>query len=480
MRAMTGILALAALVGCKDSNVPFYTEPTSVPNSQVGIQNAVTGLFAASRIDVGTYIYYMSGFARDAAQLANVNPENTIFETGLGTIPTAGVGLWDNPYRAVGEALQIIQTLPATDPAYTPAQLNAAVGVVQTIEALNLMIVAETHDTLGMPIHATPTGPGPAYCIKDVWQYIVALLDSANNSLNAAGSVAIPFNLPPGFAAFQGQASPSTTPGTFAAVNRALAGKAGLELAYAIARANPGTHPTPTTPGNPDITALTRADSAVAASSIYDPTSLGPSPTGGWTEDASGVFWDFSAQSGDLVNPINQNAGIWVILKTFAADVDTVNDLRWTRKFGPDPYPLQLPNFDSIATLDAYTEYGRTSSPIPILRDEGLVLIRAQIQLGLNHLATALTYINDVRTSVGGLPPVSGADYITVRNLLLKEQRPSLVFESSGDRTIALRMYHLEAVADTTWHSQDLHTTVVPVEQAEIEGRNGSYTLTCP
>src|SRR5262249_52539890 len=153
--------------------------------------------------------------------------------------------------------------------------------------------------------------------------------------------------------------------------------------------------------------------------------------------------------------------------------VDTVNDLRWKRKFGPDPFPLQLPNFDSIATLDAYTMYGKTSSPIPIIRNEGLVLMRAQIELGLNHLANAMTYINDVRTSVGGLAPVSGADYVTVRDLLLKEQRPSLVFESSGDRTIALRMYHLEAVADTTWHGQDLHTTVVPIEQAEVEGRGG-------
>jgi propanediol dehydratase small subunit len=107
------------------------------------------------------------------------------------------------------------------------------------------------------------------------------------------------------------------------------------------------------------------------------------------------------------------------------------------------------------------------------------VLIRAQIQLALNHLANALTYINAVRTNVGGLSPVSGADYVTVRDLLLKEQRPSLVFEASGDRAIALRMYHLESVADTTWGSRDLHTTVVPIEQAEIEGRNGNYTLTC-
>src|SRR5262249_36164911 len=158
------------------------------------------------------------GFARDAAQLANVNPENVEFETGLATIPTAGVGLWDNPYRAVGEALQILETLPHTEPAYTPPQLAAATGVVQTGAALNLMRGAETHDALGMPIHATATGPGPAYCIQDVWKYIVALLDSANANLNTAGGVAIPFNLPPGFASFQSVAGPSTVPGSFAAV----------------------------------------------------------------------------------------------------------------------------------------------------------------------------------------------------------------------------------------------------------------------
>ena len=86
---------------------------------------------------------------------------------------------------------------------------------------------------------------------------------------------------------------------------------------------------------------------------------------------------------------------------------------------------------------------------------------------------------NQVRTGVGGLAPVAGADYLTVRNLLLKEQRISTIFEASADRTIALRMYHLEAAADTTWGAADLHTTVVPVELAEISGRNNNYSLTC-
>ena len=80
-------------------------------------------------------------------------------------------------------------------------------------------------------------------CNKDVWAYIVALLDSGNAALNAAGSVALPVSLPPGFGSVSTTAGPSTTPGAFAAFNRALAGKAGLELAYAIARGTTrGTH----------------------------------------------------------------------------------------------------------------------------------------------------------------------------------------------------------------------------------------------
>ena len=65
----------------------------------------------------------------------------------------------------------------------------------------------------------------------------------------------------------------------------------------------------------------------------------------------------------------------------------------------------------------------------------------------------------------------------------------------SGDRMIALRMYHLEAVADTTWqstghgpdslvaaangHPTDYHTTIFPVPTQEYTERGG-YTLTCP
>jgi hypothetical protein len=50
-------------------------------------------------------------------------------------------------------------------------------------------------------------------------------------------------------------------------------------------------------------------------------------------------------------------------------------------------------------------------------------------------------------------------------------------------------MYALETVADTTWSSAatpkppggvDLHTSVVPIPTTELEGRGGSYVITCP
>jgi len=478
--ALVSAAVMCLGLACRDSNVPFFTAPTAVPNTQAGIQNAVAGLFGFSRNDIGNYAQLMSGFSRDVVQMTNGNPQILTMNTGLAPIPAASDGVWDNEYRDVGEALDILQTAPQASPAYSAAQLAALVGIVQTMEAVNLMLIAETRDTLGIPIHSAGSVPGPAYCNKDVWQYIVALLDSANASLNTAGSIALPVRLPPGFGAVSATAAPSTAPGAFAAFNRALAGKAGLELAYAIARNSAATHPTPATPGVPDITALTPADSAIGASALFNPSALAP-PKPGPFADPLGVYWDFSAQSGDQVNPINQFIGFFTVLKTFVADVDTLNDLRWKGKFGPNPYQIELPAYNAAASGDLFVFYPAANSPIPIVRNEGLVLMRAQLQLGMGNLAGAITLINQVHEGAGGYgSPLSIAGtYTAVRDSLLKEQRISTVFEGSGDRTIALRMYHLEAVADTTWGANDLHTTVIPVEAQEIEGRNGSYTLTC-
>jgi hypothetical protein len=95
----------------------------------------------------------------------------------------------------------------------------------------------------------------------------------------------------------------------------------------------------------------------------------------------------------------------------------------------------------------------------------------------------------------GFTAPLSIAStYTAVRDSLLKEQRISTVFEGSGDRMIALRMYGLEAVADTTWQATsgpdavdakalggvDYHQTISPVPFQELSARGGAWNPTCP
>ncbi len=140
----------------------------------------------------------------------------------------------------------------------------------------------------------------PPYCNQDVWKYIVALLDSANDSLNVAGSISLPVQVPPGFASVGATAGPGTTPGAFAAFNRALAGKANLELAYAIARSTPGTHPTPTSPGSPNVAALTAAAAELDSSALYDPAAITPPNAGPFSLDAHGVYHTLQRAVGRL------------------------------------------------------------------------------------------------------------------------------------------------------------------------------------
>ena len=163
---------------------------------------------------------------------------------------------------------------------------------------------------------------------------------------------------------------------------------------------------------------------------------------------------------------------------------DTVNDLRWQAKLALNPNPVGQQAYNFIASRYIYGMYPSPNSPLPIIRNETLVLVRAQIQLGLNNLATAMTLANDVRTKVGGLAPASAASYVAVRNAVMHEQQISTLMEGGGDRVIAIRMYGLPTVADTTWngtqYAPDVHTTVNPISQSEYAGRGGSITLACP
>lgn len=507
--------AVAALAGCTDSNVPFFTEPTTVAETPSGVQNAVTGLFGVGRAD-GIFDTSI-GFARDGSVFTNTEPRTVLYPLGVEFIPNTSGGVWQTEFQAIRQEEEILAAIPGVAPAYSAAQAASLTGIVETWKAFDYMEMLEAHDTLGIAVLASPnqTTLPEAICMKDGWKYVIALLDSANTQLVTAGSTPPPVTLPTGLKGVGVASGPGTVGGSFASFNRALTVKALLELAYAIPRNPPASGaPTPTDPGKPDQPTLARALSLLDSTAMFSATGalLSPTPAGGWTAGPTTVTWDFSGVANDQPNPVDQDIGEEAVLNDLIVSVDTVNDLRWKTKFIINTVPVQQQTYNPVATethFDAaighdstysylYFMYQTLGAPIPILRSEGMTLIAAQIHLGMGDNAGALALVNQVRTIVGGpaLTPYPASDassYVTTRDDLMREQRISLTWEASADRTIAIRMYGLAAVADTTWGvaghageatgvtSGDLHTTVYPIPSGELNGRGetSKFATTC-
>lgn len=126
------VLALGA-AACSEGNVPFYTAPTSVPSSIAGLDNAVSGLFAASRNDLGAFqgieFNTVAGYARDGAVFTNTEPRTVTYPLGVLVIPNTSGTVWAQEYQNITQAQQIIAALPAISTLLTAPQTASVTGV---------------------------------------------------------------------------------------------------------------------------------------------------------------------------------------------------------------------------------------------------------------------------------------------------------------------------------------------------------------
>ncbi len=487
--AVVGLMGLAA---CKDTAVPNFRSPQINPESPSGIQFLVTGVVANSRADIGQDILALSGFGREMGVFTTTDSRFITEWMGDGNvIPNSdfyGAGGWDAEFQNAKDAEAIIQDLPKVTPAYSASDASLITGVMKTFEAYNMLLVAQTRDTNGVPIFgfaSPPATPAPILCVKDVWKGIAAMLDSAEADLDAGHAGPLPISLPPGFAA-AGAAGPSATAGTFAGFNRALAAYAKLQYAYATTRVpGGGAAATPSTPGAPLMSALLSADSAVHASNLYNPGALAPATAGDFA-DPLAVYHSYSSTSGDLTNPVTFAVGQTTtvfVLDTVASEIAAGGDLRAvkliTNSTAPNSEAGPVANAEAASGITVGF-YQTASSPIPIIRNEELVLIEAAIQLGEGNLANAITSINAIRTNVGGVAPyVAPVTYVGVRDQLLHEMRASNIGEPGEERIMAVRNYGLQTQATTTWGSTDTHATLLPIPIQESGPRNGNITASC-
>jgi len=408
-------VTLLFMSACKDLVVPDYNNTsiddlTSSP-TPTKIAQASQGLLVGTRVGIGEQNGYVSLLGILGRESYNFDPADPRFITEMligpldGGSPAFGGNLFAAPYRNIRNANLLLGALDKVV-GLSAAQKSAVEGFAKTIQALDYLNVVNTRDDLGAPIDVDigPTDAPAAIVTKaEVFAHIVSLLDDGLTALNAGGT-AFPFSVSPGFSSF-------STPADFGKFNRAL--KARVE-AY---RGQYGS-------------ALTALNASFLDASA--PFSLG-------------AYQSYSTGSGDTPNALFDPAGR-AILAHPSIVTDAENKPNGTLDNRVLAKVAKLPDtrtVQGISTDWVFTIYNSNTAPIPIIKNEELILLRAESRFFTGDAAGALSDINLVRTSSGGLAPrgpfTSNADFIAE---LVKQRRYSLLFEG-GHRWIDARRFGL-------------------------------------
>lgn len=414
-RIVCASVTLVMISACKNLVVPDYNDSsiddlTNNP-TPTKVAQAAQGLLVGTRVGIAEQNGYISLLGILGRESYNFDPADPRFITEMligpldGGSPAFGGNLFADPYRDIRNANNLLAAVQkVTD--LTDVQKSAVRGFAETIQALDYLNVINTRDDLGAPldVNIEPTAtPAPIVTKADIFTAISNLLDQGLTDLTAGGTD-FPFALSPGFADFN-------TPTTFSTFNRAL--KARVEVYrtnYAAA-----------------LTALTGSFLSTTA-----PLTLG-------------AYHSFSTGSGDSPNALYDPAGR-AILAHPSIETDAERqpggslDARVLAKVAhlPDVHTVQ-----GISTDLVFTIYNSPSAPVPIIRNEELILLRAEARYFTGDQAGALADINFIRTTSGGLAPrgpfTSNADFIAE---LVKQRRYSLLFEG-GHRWIDARRFNL-------------------------------------
>ncbi len=449
-RIIGAIATLLLVSACKDLIVPDYnnTSIDDLTNSPTPtkITQASQGLLVGTRVGIGEQNGYVSLLGILGRESYNFDPADPRFITEMligpldGGSPAFGGNLFAAPYRNIRNANLLLGAVDKVV-GLSASQKSAVQGFAKTIQALDYLNVINTRDDLGAPLDVNigPTdNPAPIVSKAAIFTAISTLLDDGLTALNAGGT-AFPFAVSPGFSSF-------ATPTEFTKFNRAL--KARVE-AY---RGNYGAV----------LTALSGSFLDTNA-----PLTLG-------------AYHSYSTGSGDTPNALFDPTGRAILAHpSIVTDAekkqDGTLDARALAKVSklPDVHTVQ-----GISTDLVFTIYNSNTAPIPIIRNEELILLRAEARYFTGDVGGALTDINLIRTTSGGLAPrgpfTSSADFVTE---LLTQRRYSLLFEG-GHRWIDTRRFGLLGTLPRALPSHNIFSRF-PFPEAECLARVPAPTQGC-
>lgn len=368
----------------------------------------------------------------------------------------AGGGGFANFYTAIRAANNVLLLLKTASPKdFNPAQVASIRGFFRTMKALDYYRVIELRDSVGVPLQTdNDLEITPIYCKPHVLTYIAALLDSANADFATAGAATVlPFNLPGGFTSFGRNYG---VVGNLIKFNRGLKGKVDFYRAIDRTAPQPGLLTTA-------IAELTQA--------------LGGSAPGAVSGAAlaTGIYYRFDP----VVDKIaNLRSDPKIAANPKLADSIPTTDARRSKLVARSTLSGQ--GLSSAFTFSfAVPTSANQNLPIPLLKDEELVLLRAQAYIEANQFANALLDINAVHQTYNATPIVPFTTVAAGRTAVLFEKRLSLLFEGP-QRLVDLRAYgYLNSTFFTKELAGDPYNAAFPIPRAELNARNLTVNPVC-
>lgn len=453
-------LALAAVTACSPDRITNPNSPSAgsvASNPLQALQLAANGVLVGQRNSITSYLVATGQFGRELFNISPTESRAVTYYYENFSDPTGGASSgWSDRYATLRNIATFYTTLDIVT-SLTPEQHAAARGFGKTLEALELSYVIATRNNLGAVVQLLPdpTGLAPFVSRDSAYAYITATLDTGYAELLAAGATEFPFTLPaPSGTGFSGFDDPAT----FARFNRALQARI---QAYRASIAG----------GDEAIydKALTALASSFITPLAADRSNLESGP--------AYVFGNLGTDAGNSVSAINQNLYAHPSIR----DDGTVStsDLRYLTKILPGQ-PLRTPADANTPTDLRFQVYESPTSPIPIIDDEELVLLRAEARWYTGDAPGALDDINEVRTISGGLaargPFVDTDDFVTE---LLAQRRLSLLLQ--GQRWIDVRRFgRLESLPLSGVNFGLTANQVIPQAECLARENTGDASLACP
>lgn len=440
------LITAAILTSCNPLELDEVQDPNnpsvgSVSNnaSPQQLQFLLTGLESRHRGYVTNISQAWNTFGREIWYLNASDPR---FQTDWlgqnGRVPdrayfgfgTTGGGSWASPYQAIKQADVLI--LSAENTTLVPETSKSALrGFANTIKGFQFMIPANFVYENGIRIDVRdPLNPGPFVEYEQALDEIKAILDEGDADLEAAGSGSFPFTLTRGFTGFN-------TIAGLRQVNRAITARLN-----AYRKDWPGV--------------LSALDASFM--NLTGPLAVGPSHPYGASPDAfNPLYYIPNAAINTII----------VVHPSVLADT-TTGDKRIKEKFFKRTTPVTVTT-DAGALVGTHQDARWASNTVSIsfIKNEELILLKAEAHANLNQTALAVQAINIIRNAAGIGSYSGGTSQAQLIDEILYQRRYSLWAEPWGHRWIDARRYGKLNEIPTSFDKGAIFTQF-PHPQAEL------------